>query len=75
MTVRVQDTDLQRVYQRVREQLGAERLKQIANDNTISVRLPLEACEQIKQLALRHNTPRSRIVRQPVLEFIARHVR
>ena len=47
----------------------------MTNENTVSVRLPLEVCDRVKELALRFGTTRSRVVRQAVLAFTARHAR
>jgi hypothetical protein len=63
---------LETVLRHVRSRLGVERLKQMTNENTVSVRLPLEVCERVKEIALRYKTTRSRVVRQAVLEFVAR---
>lgn len=65
--------ELQRLLRHVQNLIGTERLRQMAGENTVSVRLPRETCERIRALALHHNTSRSRIVRQAVLEFMQRH--
>ena len=54
--------DLERLLRHVRQQLGVERLHQMTNENTVSVRLPLEVCDRVKELALRFGTTRSRVV-------------
>lgn len=67
--------ELELLLREIRQHLGAERLQQMTNENSVSVRLPLEACDKVRALAMRFNTTRSRVLRQAVLEFTARHSR
>jgi len=65
--------DLARIYNYLTERLRPHKTLEGPNDNVLSVRLPVDTVERVKQLALRFNTHRSRIVREAVIDFLRRN--
>ncbi len=64
--------DLERLHQFTKKQLKIERLLEMANENVMSVRLPLRVVEQVSRLALRRDHTRSEVVRDAILQYISR---
>lgn len=66
-------SDLERLYRFTKEQLRVERLLEIANENVVSVRLPIPVVEQINRLALDRTRTRSQIIRDAIFEYTRRN--
>ncbi len=64
--------DLERLHQFTKKQLKIERLLEMANENVMSVRLPLRVVEQVSRLALRRDHTRSEVVRDAILQYTSR---
>lgn len=70
---RLRDDDLARLYHHLTKRLRAAKQLEQPNGNVVTCRLSPEVVDRIKQLALRHGTTRSQVVRDMLIDYVRRH--
>lgn len=65
--------DLALLYQTVTDLLRQQETLDAANQNVFTLRLPLDACDHVRRLALTRRVTRSAILREAVLDYVRRH--